>query len=57
MALDPHVAGFFAMTTGVGALMMLAGVGKHALEWRRRKRVCPSCGRDLRVGGCRCLNH
>ena len=45
MGFEPHVAGLFVMTTGIGALMMLAGVGKHALEWRRRRRVCPSCGR------------
>jgi hypothetical protein len=33
-------------------LMMFAGVQKRALEWKRRSRTCPSCGRDDRR--CRC---
>jgi hypothetical protein len=34
-------------TTGIGYLMVKAGLGKHALERRRRRRVCPSCGREI----------
>ena len=34
-------------TTCVGYLMVKAGLGKHALEHRRRRRVCPSCGRQI----------
>ena len=36
-------------------VMMVAGVSKGALEWRRTRRVCPSCGRD-RAHGCRCVD-
>lgn len=45
--LDPQLVVLFAGTTGVGFLMMLAGVQKSALEWRRRRRSCPSCGRHI----------
>ena len=48
----PQLAGLFAATTGVGFLMMLAGVQKHALEWRRRRRNCPSCGRHIEQRVC-----
>ena len=34
-----------ALTTGVGYLMMLSGVGKSLLVWKRRN-PCPSCGRQ-----------
>jgi hypothetical protein len=34
-------------TTGVGFLMTLAGLHKNALESRRRRRICPSCGREI----------
>jgi hypothetical protein len=36
-----------ASTTGVGYLMLSAGVQKRALEWRRRRRLCPGCGKQL----------
>jgi len=52
MGLDPHLAGLVVATSCVGLCMALAGVGKNALEWRRRERSCPSCGR--RVRDCRC---
>jgi hypothetical protein len=54
MALDPHAIGLIVSTVGVAILMMLCGVQKSALEWRNRRRLCPSCGRDLR-SGCACL--
>ena len=43
-----------ASTTGVGYLMLTAGIEKKALEWRRRRRICPGCGRHIngRVCGC-----
>jgi hypothetical protein len=43
MSLDPHLAILALLTTAVGGLMMLAGLGKSALAWRQR--TCPSCGR------------
>jgi hypothetical protein len=54
MGLDPHLAGLFAGSFGVAILMTLAGVQKSALEWKHRRRICPSCGRDLRS---RCACH
>jgi hypothetical protein len=45
--LDPQLLAMLVGTTGVGFLMMLAGVQKSALEWRRRRRCCPSCGRVI----------
>jgi hypothetical protein len=41
---DPQLATLFALTSGVGYLMVMSGVGKSLLVWKR-KRTCPSCGR------------
>jgi NADH pyrophosphatase NudC (nudix superfamily) len=54
MTLDPHMAVLVASTAGVGLLMSLAGLQKSALEWKRRRRICPSCGHELRRGLCGC---
>lgn len=45
--LSPELAALFALTTGVGFLMLFSGVQKSALEWRRRQRRCASCGREI----------
>jgi len=46
---------FFALLTlGVGWLMALAGVEKSVLEWRKRRRTCPSCGREIVARTCPC---
>jgi hypothetical protein len=45
--LSPELVGLFAATTGVGYLMMTMGVQKSLLEWRARRRSCPSCGRQI----------
>ena len=47
MSIDPHIALLTIVTCGVGYVMALAGVKKSALEWRRRNRICPSCGRAI----------
>jgi hypothetical protein len=44
LRLDPQFATLFALTSGVGYLMVVSGVGKNMLVWKRR-RACPSCGR------------
>jgi hypothetical protein len=54
MAFDPHVAALMLSTAAAGLLMALAGVTKNGLEWRRRRRICPSCGRVLRGDACAC---
>jgi len=52
MHLDPHVALVAMSTLGAGWLMMKAGLQKRALEHRRSKRVCPSCGREIQARVC-----
>ena len=49
---DPHVMTIAIATLGAGWLMTVAGLQKSALEWRRRKRVCPSCGREIQARVC-----
>ena len=49
---DPHVAIAAVATLGAGWLMVQAGLSKSALEHRRRRRVCPSCGREIRDRVC-----
>jgi len=52
MHLDPHVAVGAVTTLGAAWLMMVAGLQKNALERRRRRRVCPSCGREIQARVC-----
>jgi hypothetical protein len=47
-----HLVFLFLVVAGVVYLMMLAGVNKRALELKRARRICPSCGRTTR--DCRC---
>ena len=54
MTLDPHLAVLVVSTAAAGLLMALAGVGKNGLEWRQRRRICPSCGREVRGNVCAC---
>jgi hypothetical protein len=43
--MDPQLTMLFALTSGVGYLMVLSGVGKSLLSWKRRNH-CPACGRQ-----------
>jgi formate dehydrogenase maturation protein FdhE len=52
MQLDPHVAIAVISTLAAGWLMISAGLQKSALEQRRRRRVCPSCGREIQARVC-----
>jgi hypothetical protein len=54
MDADPQLIWIAAVTTAVGYLMLTAGVGKNALEWKRRRRTCPSCGRATGRHRCAC---
>jgi len=56
MELDSNIAVLAAVTWAIGYLMTLAGVNKSALEWKRRRRVCPSCGRLLQARVCSACN-
>jgi hypothetical protein len=49
--LDPHVITLAAATLGAGWLMAYAGLSKSALELKRRRRICPSCGRQITARG------
>lgn len=51
MQLDPQVTMAIA-TVGAGWLMTVAGLQKSALERRRRRRICPSCGREIQARVC-----
>jgi formate dehydrogenase maturation protein FdhE len=53
MTLDPHAALGLALASAAAWLMMQAGLAKNALEWRRKRHVCPSCGRH---DGCNCAS-
>jgi hypothetical protein len=52
MTLDPHGITLAIATLGAGWLMALAGLQKSALEFRKRRRVCPSCGRHIQTRVC-----
>jgi hypothetical protein len=52
MALDPNIAILALLTSGVGYLMIVAGIHKSLLEWRRSGRRCPSCGRAIQARVC-----
>lgn len=54
MMIPLHLFTLLALTTAVGYVMVYAGLGKNALESRRRKRVCPSCGRTIEARACGC---
>jgi hypothetical protein len=49
-----HIAFLALLSLGVGWLMLLAGTQKSALEWRKRRRNCPSCGREIVARTCPC---
>jgi formate dehydrogenase maturation protein FdhE len=50
--MDPHVEVFMALASLAAWLMMRAGLSKNALELKRKRAVCPSCGRH---DGCSCV--
>jgi hypothetical protein len=56
MMLEPELAALFATTTGAAFLMTIAGIQKRALEWKKRRRLCPSCGRVIQGRTCGCAS-
>jgi len=52
-AVDPQIVTFVALAMAAGYTMCLAGLKKHLLELRRRRRICPSCGRLIDGPVCR----
>jgi hypothetical protein len=53
MAIDPHALALVVTTLCAGVLMTFSGLQKSALDWKNRRRLCPSCGRRLN-SGCIC---
>jgi hypothetical protein len=47
-----HIIFVFLIAASAAYLMVIAGTSKSALELRRTRRTCPSCGRASR--DCRC---
>jgi hypothetical protein len=47
MSSDPHVALTVALAIGAGWTMCFSGLSKNLLEPKRRKRICPACGRSI----------
>lgn len=47
MTLDPQFALLGALTMAIGFTMYYAGLKKNMLELKRRRRICPSCGRNI----------
>jgi hypothetical protein len=52
MEFDPHTATLAVLTLGIGWVMTVAGLQKSALELKRRKRTCPSCGKHISARVC-----
>ena len=53
MMLDPQIAVLAGLTMAIGYTMYFSGLKKHALELKRRQRICPSCGRTIDGPVCR----
>jgi hypothetical protein len=54
--LTPETTLLLVSSTGVGVLMMRAGIEKKMLEWRQRERSCAGCGKHLRRPVCTCAS-
>jgi formate dehydrogenase maturation protein FdhE len=53
MTRDPQIAAFAALAMAVGWTMTFSGLTKNALELKRRRRICPSCGRVIDGAVCK----
>jgi NADH pyrophosphatase NudC (nudix superfamily) len=52
MQLHMHLVFLAVVTLAVGYVMTVAGLQKSALEWKRRRRICPSCGHEIHARVC-----
>jgi hypothetical protein len=52
MTLDPHLVTLAALMMAVGWTMTFSGLKKHMLELKRRRRICPACGRPIQGRVC-----
>ena len=53
MTLDPQLVTLAALAMAIAWTMTFSGLAKNVLEPKRRKRVCPSCGRHISGAVCR----
>ena len=51
---DVASVAFPFLVGAAGFLMLRAGLAKSALELKRRRRTCPSCGRQIAGRSCGC---
>ena len=56
MHVEPHIIILTAVSCAIGYLMIVAGLQKSALELKRRRRNCPSCGRIIEARVCSACN-
>ena len=57
MTLAPHhLATLVLATLAIGWLMTMAGLDKNALELKKRRRTCASCGRRMDARTCSACN-
>ena len=45
--IDPQLAMLAVLTMAIGYTMFYAGLKKNMLEPKQRRRICPSCGRNI----------
>jgi formate dehydrogenase maturation protein FdhE len=57
MTMNLHIAMLVILTLAIGWMMMTVGLQKSALERRRRRRVCPSCGHEIHARICTTCAH
>ena len=53
MTLDPQLVTLAALATAIAWTMTFSALAKNVLELKRRKRICPSCGRHISSAVCR----
>jgi hypothetical protein len=51
--LEPELFTTTLLAMAIGFTMFFSGIKKHALELKRRRRICPSCGRHISGAVCR----
>lgn len=56
MGLNLHILILAVLSCGAGYVMIVAGLQKNVLEWRRKRRNCPTCGRELKTRVCPCCH-
>jgi hypothetical protein len=53
MMVDPQLVTFVALAMAIGYTMLFSGLKKNLLELKQRRRICPSCGRQIDGAVCR----